>query len=238
MEVKLVVVGGDAKPTEIKLKLPAIIGRGRSASLTLPHPLVSRQHCELYESGGKLFVRDMGSLNGTFVGEEKIDEAALESGALLTVGNVTFRPIYGDQSQNSSPAPIQVAAGGNADAATEPMDFEFVDDDEIEEISEEDFAIEEVDEVEEVAEVEEVDPLEPPGANLAQTVRIPEPTKQDTPQKNSDSAKKATEKAPAANDKAKKAAGDDQFLQFLDDEEDDSPGSDDDDLNAFLKDFK
>ncbi len=95
MEAKLIVVGGDAKTTEIKLKLPTIIGRGRGATLTLPHPLVSRQHCEIYESEGQLFVRDMGSLNGTFVGNEPITEAALPPGELLTVGAVTFRAIYG-----------------------------------------------------------------------------------------------------------------------------------------------
>ncbi len=96
MEAKLIVVGGDAKATEIKLKLPTIIGRGRGATLTLPHPLVSRQHCEIYESNGQLFVRDMGSLNGTFVGNEPITEAPLPPGELLTVGAVTFRAIYGE----------------------------------------------------------------------------------------------------------------------------------------------
>ena len=57
MQVKLVVVGGDAKAAEIPLKLPAVIGRGRDASLALPHPLVSRMHCEIFESSGQLFVR-------------------------------------------------------------------------------------------------------------------------------------------------------------------------------------
>lgn len=96
MEAKLIVVGGDAKTTEIDLKLPTIIGRGRGATLTLPHPLVSRQHCEIYEVEGKLYVRDLGSLNGTFVGNEPITEAELPPGELLTIGAVTFRAIYGD----------------------------------------------------------------------------------------------------------------------------------------------
>ncbi len=96
MEAKLIVVGGDAKVTEIQLKLPTIIGRGRGATLVLPHPLVSRQHCEIYESEGKLYVRDLGSLNGTFIGNELITEAELLPGGLLTVGAVTFRAIYGE----------------------------------------------------------------------------------------------------------------------------------------------
>jgi hypothetical protein len=96
MEVKLIVVGGDAKTTEIDLKLPTVIGRGRGATLTLPHPLVSRQHCEIYEAEGQLYVRDLGSLNGTFIGNEPISEAVLPAGELLTVGAVTFRAIYGE----------------------------------------------------------------------------------------------------------------------------------------------
>ena len=94
MDVKLVVVGGDVKTTEIKLKLPSTIGRGRGTSIVLPHPLISRQHCELYEAGGRLMVRDLGSLNGTFVNNQRITESAIAPGELLTVGTVTFRAVY------------------------------------------------------------------------------------------------------------------------------------------------
>ena len=45
LKAKLVVVGGDAKAAEVSLNLPTTIGRGRVANLTLPHPLVSRNHC-------------------------------------------------------------------------------------------------------------------------------------------------------------------------------------------------
>jgi len=99
MKAKLIVVGGDAKAAEINLNLPAILGRGREANLTLPHPLVSRQHCEIFEQDGRLAVRDMGSLNGTFVNNQKIEEPTiLPSGDLLTVGAVTFRAVYTDAS--------------------------------------------------------------------------------------------------------------------------------------------
>jgi predicted component of type VI protein secretion system len=122
MDAKLVVVGGDAKAAEINLKLPTIIGRGRSASLTLRHPLVSRQHCEIYEQNGRLMVRDLGSLNGTFINNERVTEAVLPAGELLTVGTVTFRAVYDSQpagpptdSHTDQPSPSQddVAAEAN-----------------------------------------------------------------------------------------------------------------------------
>ena len=57
--------------------------------------MVSRQHTEVFERDGKLFVRDLGSLNGTFVNNLKIDdETLLGPNQLLTLGNVTFRAVY------------------------------------------------------------------------------------------------------------------------------------------------
>ncbi len=95
LKAKLVVVGGVAKAAEIPLKLPTVIGRGREATLTLPHPLVSRQHCELYEMDGMLHVRDLQSLNGTYVDSQRIETCSLlKPEQLLTIGDVTFRAIY------------------------------------------------------------------------------------------------------------------------------------------------
>lgn len=71
----------------------------------LPQALVSRQHCEIFESGGKLMVRDLGSLNGTFVNNQKIAEPSqINSEELLSIGTVTFRVMY-DAAGASSPPP-------------------------------------------------------------------------------------------------------------------------------------
>ena len=94
MDVKLLVIRGDVNSREIDLKLPAILGRGRNATVTLPHSLVSRKHCEITLEEGRLRVKDLGSLNGTFVGNQRIDVADLPPGELLTVGAVTFRVVY------------------------------------------------------------------------------------------------------------------------------------------------
>ncbi|QEG20598.1 FHA domain-containing protein [Mariniblastus fucicola] len=105
LSVKLVVVGGDAKSKEVQLNLPTVIGRGREGvSLTLPHKLVSRKHTELFEDQGQLFVRDLGSLNGTYVNNERIsDSQPLKPNELLTLGNVTFRAIYDSGSIDPPP---------------------------------------------------------------------------------------------------------------------------------------
>jgi pSer/pThr/pTyr-binding forkhead associated (FHA) protein len=96
LKAKLLVVGGDAKTAEVKLRLPTVIGRGKEGvTLTLPHQLVSRKHTEIFEKDSYLFVRDLGSLNGTYVNNKRIAEPQiLKPNELLTLGNVTFRAIY------------------------------------------------------------------------------------------------------------------------------------------------
>ena len=77
MQAKLVVVDGESEcPRNSNLELPAVIGRSRTTDVTVGHPLVSRQHCEVFEADGLLMLRDLGSLNGTFVGPDAAGRAA------------------------------------------------------------------------------------------------------------------------------------------------------------------
>ena len=52
---------------------------------------MSRRHAEFLRSGIAFSVRDLGSLNGTFVDGARIDaEAVLEDGAEVQVGKFKF----------------------------------------------------------------------------------------------------------------------------------------------------
>ena len=111
MKVKLVVVDG-ANPGAYSLRLPTLIGRSRDASLKVPAAMVSRRHCEIYEYEGRLAVQDLGSSNGTFVNEERIEEPLyLDHDDLLTIGPVTLRVQMEDASLQAE-APAH-APGGN-----------------------------------------------------------------------------------------------------------------------------
>lgn len=121
IQARLVVVGGEVKTSEIKLRLPCTIGRGRGSSIVLAHPLVSRQHCEIFEAEGKLQVRDLGSLNGTFVNNQRIgDVAALPPNELLTVGTVTFRAVYDANQASADDMPLQPAIEDTVYAGRSP----------------------------------------------------------------------------------------------------------------------
>ena len=94
MDVKLIIIGGKANKSRVAVKLPTVIGRSRDADLTVAHPMISRKHCELHEVNGLVMVRDLGSLNGLFVGGRQVNEAALHPNAEFTVGPLTFRVEY------------------------------------------------------------------------------------------------------------------------------------------------
>ena len=107
MEVKLVVVGGKTNKREFLLTLPTVIGRSRQAGLTVAHPMISRQHCEIFELAGQLMIRDLKSLNGTFVGGERISEVPLHPADQFSIGPLTFRL----QSEPSGGEAAEPAAG-------------------------------------------------------------------------------------------------------------------------------
>lgn len=94
MDAELIVVGGKASKRTIKLKLPMIIGRGHHARLKIAHPMVSRRHVELFEREGLLMVRDLGSLNGTHIDGQRIQEAPLPPEAEFSIGPLTFKAQY------------------------------------------------------------------------------------------------------------------------------------------------
>ncbi len=95
MEAKLVILGGKTNKQHVKLKLPTVIGRSRQADLTVAHPMISRRHCELFEADGLVKIKDLGSLNGTYVHGKRIDqEVILRPNDEFTIGPLTFRIEY------------------------------------------------------------------------------------------------------------------------------------------------
>lgn len=63
------------------------VGRGPDNDVVIPDPEVSRHHALFWCEDGGVFVRDMGSANGTFLdGERVVDTAAVPYGATLRLG--------------------------------------------------------------------------------------------------------------------------------------------------------
>lgn len=69
-------------------------GRSTRADIFLDDVTVSRKHAEFVREGRTFVVRDIGSLNGTYVNRSRIDEAVLRSGDEVQIGKyrLTFHP--------------------------------------------------------------------------------------------------------------------------------------------------
>lgn len=62
------------------------IGRDSSNSLVLNHPAVSRYHASILSQGGKYFLQDLDSINGTYVnGQRVVKIRELEPGSLVQI---------------------------------------------------------------------------------------------------------------------------------------------------------
>ena len=95
MNVDLLVYKDGQPLKTVSVTLPVIIGRGKDATFTIKHPLLSREHCEVFEENGVVQVRDLTSLNGTFVNSSRVEStSAVDSGSQLKLGSVVMEVQY------------------------------------------------------------------------------------------------------------------------------------------------
>jgi pSer/pThr/pTyr-binding forkhead associated (FHA) protein len=87
----LVVLRGSDEGRRIVIERPIIVGRAPDTGLFLDDVTVSRHHCELTRGGdGSWSLRDLGSLNGTYVNRHRADSVVLAGGDEVQVGKYRF----------------------------------------------------------------------------------------------------------------------------------------------------
>jgi hypothetical protein len=64
-----------------------VLGRTREADFRVDDPNVSRQHATLYWEGDQVFVKDLGSTNGTLINGRPVTVGPLVTGDVITLGN-------------------------------------------------------------------------------------------------------------------------------------------------------
>jgi len=71
-----------------------VAGRSTQADIFLDDVTVSRKHAEFVREGVHFAVRDIGSLNGTYVNRQRIESAVLRAGDEVQIGKyrMTFHP--------------------------------------------------------------------------------------------------------------------------------------------------
>jgi adenylate cyclase len=75
---------------ELKIGLNTI-GREIDNSITLLHKSLSRHHAQVTIAEDGAVIKDLGSLNQTFVNEKKIDQCELKDGDFVRCGSVLFK---------------------------------------------------------------------------------------------------------------------------------------------------
>ena len=97
MDLVLVMFKSDGERRDFPIKAQrTMIGRARTADLRVPLSSVSRRHCEILIRNDDVLVHDLGSRNGTFLNNRRIEEEMLEAGDELTIGPVVFTVMIGD----------------------------------------------------------------------------------------------------------------------------------------------
>ncbi len=92
----LVVIEGPRLGSCVRLKIaPLVIGRATEAGFSIEHPSVSRLHCSVQPEAHGASVRDLDSMNGTFVNGTRVRGAELQDGDLLQVGEVLLKFVAG-----------------------------------------------------------------------------------------------------------------------------------------------
>ncbi len=91
MDVKLVMFKSDGTRKDFPVTRPmSVIGRAEECDLRVPLLNVSRRHCEVHLGDDAVSVKDLGSSNGTYVNNKRVNQAELSAGDRLVIGPVVF----------------------------------------------------------------------------------------------------------------------------------------------------
>lgn len=85
---RLVVTEGPLRGTTLPLGSSAVlVGRAPSCTLVLDDDYSSSRHARIFPQGDQWFVEDLGSTNGTFVGEQRVEQPTpVPTGTAVRIG--------------------------------------------------------------------------------------------------------------------------------------------------------
>lgn len=113
MDATLIMFRADGSRREfaIKAKRRYLIGRNESCDLQIPVSDVSREHAAIYfDDDQDLVIEDLGSSNGTYVNNERVEKEDLCPGDVVVIGAVPFRVVINGQPKNVKPVRMSAAA--------------------------------------------------------------------------------------------------------------------------------
>lgn len=110
---------GPGKGRSVEIASSLTIGSRPDSDLRIEDPTVSRKHAQIMRTADGFLLQDLGSTNGTFLNDVRVDRAYLRSGAVVTVGETSMVFSTGaDDAIRSEQAP---STFGQMVAVSEPM---------------------------------------------------------------------------------------------------------------------
>ncbi|MFT3706713.1 MAG: sigma 54-interacting transcriptional regulator [Archangium sp.] len=103
LKYRLEVLSGSKLGTSLDVAGSLILGSGEDAGLRLEDATVSRRHASLEPSAQGVWVRDLGSKNGTFLAGSRVEGFVVRREATFALGTTLLR-LAGTPSTESSPA--------------------------------------------------------------------------------------------------------------------------------------
>jgi len=98
-----VLVGGDVGAVYMLSAATNMVGRTESAQVVLVDEGISRQHARIIRSGAHYEIEDLGSTNGTWVGNVRVDRRVrLEDGARVRCGDTLLRFALQDEVEQAA----------------------------------------------------------------------------------------------------------------------------------------
>ncbi len=70
------------------------VGRGQESTIFLDDVTVSRKHAEIVHGDRGYRIRDVGSLNGTYVNRVRVDAVDLRNGDEIQIGKYRFKFVF------------------------------------------------------------------------------------------------------------------------------------------------
>ncbi len=104
-EDRLIVLSGALKGKEIPIEGLVSIGRNPDNSLQIEDLQISRRHAQIVRKNDGVYVKDLGSGNGTYIGAKRIIEHRLTHGDIIRLGRQQIQ--YRSGGEEVPPAPSQ-----------------------------------------------------------------------------------------------------------------------------------
>ena len=111
MNYKFVMVDNATGSDRVRwiLAPPVVVGRCPTTDICIADPSISRRHCQFsINADGALVVRDLGSLNGVYIDDRRVQKpTVVRPGSEVVIGAVTIRAEFTEEAADQ-PLPVEI----------------------------------------------------------------------------------------------------------------------------------